>query len=420
LEELESKIAKLGYKIEKGYKSGGQANTMLLSKKGKAYLLKTPKNSNLSTERKFRLEREIKALELLGGKGVPHIFEYSTDCPVFIIMEFIKGKTLSEFTNGSPMGYQSARTIFLSLLDTIENAHSIGLYHRDLKPDNIVVRDADHVPVIIDFGICWMKPEEDSGYKTHTNIEMGNRFLRLPELSKGSNVTVSASDITFLVGIFYFLLVGKSPHTLLNEHGEPPHYREEAGILKELAQWRFLQYFFDKGFTYELSLRYQTVESLKKELHQMEEKKVEKSYQSKEALEETLNSPQLKRLDNAIEIIKEAQASFLRGFRHEILETLAYGGSGPNYEQREKRVRTSMYLVRRNTEDPKVPFFVIGDFDENFETVTSRWGTKTQEFKTEHTINEKNRLMDEFEGFGRECAQLAMGELDKVLQDSYK
>ncbi len=59
--------------------------------------------------------------------------------------------------------------------------------------------------------------------KLKKGVELGNRFLRLPELSKGTDVTVSSSDITFLVGILFYLVTNQHPHILLNEDGLQPH-----------------------------------------------------------------------------------------------------------------------------------------------------------------------------------------------------
>jgi serine/threonine protein kinase len=336
-------------------------------------------------------------------------------------MEFIKGKTLSEFCNGRPLEYKVAKCIFTKLLDIVGFAHSLGLYHRDLKPDNIIIREQDSLPIVIDSGICWFtNGEEKPDFQTKTKIELGNRFLRLPELSKGSNVTISTSDITFLIGVFYFLLTGKSPNILLNESGELPHYREDSNKLKELKEWKFLRYLFDKGFTYELSLRYQTANELRNALTEMEENSNNQPNTSKSALTETLKGQKIKKIDNAINIVKEAHKKFLDTYRGEILEELVYGGSGPNYSDKNRQVNTSMFLVRRGTSEPQVRFFLISEFDENFSIVNSQYGTVKHKFFKEHTINEKNRLMNDYANFGHQCAEMTMNELNEILIELYK
>lgn len=421
MEELKRRVSGLGYKFIQEFKQGGQAQTFLLSKDEKNFILKVPKDKNLSKERKFRLKREIEALRMLNGEGVPQIYESETDRLTFIIMEFIKGKTLSEFCNGKSLDYQVAKSIFIKLLDIVGYAHSLGLYHRDLKPDNIIIRESDNLPIVIDFGICWFTNEENkANFHTNTKVELGNRFLRLPELSKGSNVTISTSDITFLVGIFYFSLTGKSPNVLLNESGELPHYRIDSNKLKELDEWKFLKYLFDKGFTHELSLRYQTASELKNVLTEMEENSYNKSKSSKSALTETLKGQKIKRIDTTINLVKEAHKKFLDTYRKEILEELVYGGSGPNYSEKNRQVNTSMFLVRRGTSEPQVRFFLISEFDENFSIINSQYGTTKSKYFKEHTVNEKNRLLDDCANFGRQCADMTMSELNEILIELYK
>src|SRR5690554_7760693 len=81
------------YKLLKEYGQGGQSLTFLVQKEETKYIVKIPKTSTLSKERKFRLEREIKALELMNGFGVPKLHSYSNDKEVFIVMDFISGRS---------------------------------------------------------------------------------------------------------------------------------------------------------------------------------------------------------------------------------------------------------------------------------------------------------------------------------------
>jgi serine/threonine-protein kinase len=190
------------------------------------------------------------------------------------------------------------------LCNIIEKAHKIGLYHRDLKPDNIIISDLTKKPVIIDFGICWL--QEDESFKTKKGIELGNRFLRLPELSKGTDVTVSASDITFLVGLMFFLILRKQPHILLNENGEMPHQRDEFKSQNVLKNKKVKQ-IFDKGFTYEVALRYQTPDELKIDINEINTvmEKSNKKDIALEKLDEVFNNDFYKKKMSNIEIIKK-------------------------------------------------------------------------------------------------------------------
>lgn len=208
------------YTLLKEYAQGGQSQTILVQKEDKKYIVKIPKASSLSKERKFRLEREIKALELMNGFGVPKLYDYSIEDEVYIVMDFIPGLTLNEYIDKKSIYLESAVSLVILLCEIIEKAHNIGLFHRDLKPDNIIIEEQSDNPIIIDFGICWLN--DNLSFKTKKGIELGNRFLRLPELSKGTDITVSSSDITFLVGILFYILTKHQPYILLNEDGLQP------------------------------------------------------------------------------------------------------------------------------------------------------------------------------------------------------
>jgi serine/threonine protein kinase len=104
---------------------------------------------------KERFYREPAVLCKLDHKNICQIrtfFEYDGD--LVIAMQYVEGKTLAERMLGeNPLNLAQARQIFLQVLDGIDYAHAKGVYHHDLKPDNIMVDDQDQVK-IIDFGIA--------------------------------------------------------------------------------------------------------------------------------------------------------------------------------------------------------------------------------------------------------------------------
>ena len=397
------------YKLIKEYAQGGQSNTFLVEKNNIKYIVKVPKNPNLSTERKFRLEREVKALELMNGKGVPKLIDFSVSDDVYIIMEYIPGKTLSEF-NSSSVTLNQTINLMLGLCSIIEKAHMLGLYHRDLKPDNIIIKEGSFEPIVIDFGICWL--EEDKTYKTKKGIELGNRFLRLPELSKGTNVTVSTSDVTFLVGLLFFLTIKKHPNILLNENGEMPHQREDVkneGILdtKKIKQ------IFDKGFTYELALRYQTPSELISDISKIipSMKKTNKNNNAIDKFEEIVNDDFYKRKRQNIDTILEFHRGFLKKYKEKIHKSLVNGGHGPNYFDKSKSVDTKMFVLQRGTSDPQVRFYLISKFNENFDSLEVSYGTENFNGETKHTIKEITKMEETYLELGEVIAEHTMNEL---------
>ena len=110
-------------------------------------------------ECELRLEKEFKLLSALSHPGIVRCFEY-TDIPGLgpsIVMEEVEGVTLSEWLE-SPHTRRKRGQVASAILDAMAYAHSRGVMHLDLKPDNVMVRTAGDLrqsPVcILDFGLA--------------------------------------------------------------------------------------------------------------------------------------------------------------------------------------------------------------------------------------------------------------------------
>jgi serine/threonine-protein kinase len=153
------------------------------------------------------------------------------------------------------------------LLTTLEKSHKLPIFHRDLKPDNIILREHDPLhPVLVDFGIAWAKVgDEPRLFETNLGVEMGNRFLRLPEYAPGRVSRDARSDITLVAGLLLFMLSGFSPRVLRDEYGRLPHEagaNQIPGSVREDLRWARLRRVFQRAFQTELELRYQSISDL--------------------------------------------------------------------------------------------------------------------------------------------------------------
>lgn len=102
-----------------------------------------------------------------------------------MVTEFIPGDILSDFIRTEVMNIFSAVSLTIKLLDTLKYCHQIGIVHRDIKPDNIIIKNNDiSTPVLIDFGISFNKVDEYATDLTPTWQQLGNRFFQLPELGE--------------------------------------------------------------------------------------------------------------------------------------------------------------------------------------------------------------------------------------------
>jgi serine/threonine-protein kinase len=260
---------------------GGQGDAFraknLLS--GKIGFLKTIKSRN-DPERRARFFREASAYDSFGVTGIPRLIESNAhrhaDASIvpYIITEFVEGPTLRTWRDSqSAVSVETAVTITARLLDILHACHAEGCVHRDVKPDNIILEGGDSARVwLLDFGISYHHLA-DVDFRTEDWQEVGNRFLRLPELSAGSRLKQDPrSDICFAAGILFYLLTGDHPDVLEDSEGGLPHQRSAAlAKLQQVASTRLarLLALFDEAFATRLVNRFATVRAMEERIERM-------------------------------------------------------------------------------------------------------------------------------------------------------
>jgi serine/threonine protein kinase len=102
--------------------------------------------------------------------------------------------------------------IFEGIVNGVAAAHAEQVVHRDLKPANILFRDKSlKEPLISDFGICFLKSDEDR--VTSVNETVGARYFMAPEQERGGQVDVTpAADVYALGKMLCFMLTGRLAH----------------------------------------------------------------------------------------------------------------------------------------------------------------------------------------------------------------
>jgi serine/threonine protein kinase, bacterial len=165
-----------------------------------------------------RFEREAATLEYLGEHNIqiPKLYAYFLENGQFyLVQEWIQGQTLRDVVIAK--GYENetlVREIIISLLSVLDYIHSQGIIHRDIKPDNIILRSHDLKPVLIDFGAVKETIRSTVGVQSNPthSIVIGTPGYMPSEQAVGR--PVYATDIYSLGLTAIYLLTGKNPTEL--------------------------------------------------------------------------------------------------------------------------------------------------------------------------------------------------------------
>lgn len=264
---------------------GGQGTTIRArstTKENFSGVVKILKSQN-DDERRARMYREAATLETLSHPNLPLYLDSNAqhfrdkEYKLFIVTEFIPGPTLSEF-DFSTIQLEQKILVAKRILEVINYCHQRGIIHRDIKPDNIILKNGDLTfPVLIDFGLSFNNEDKDNDTLTSDGQHLGNRFLILPEQKVGeAGKRDFRSDITCAVGIFFFVLTGMMPTVPSDEYNQHPHQRKEAkDIIDRYPQHQkeIINYIFDVGFNTVIDRRWQSVQGLIEQLEYLEQSK---------------------------------------------------------------------------------------------------------------------------------------------------
>ena len=154
-----------------------------------------------------RLIREARAASSLNHPNIVTIHGVlQSETIVAIVMEFVDGHSLREIC-AEPLPYAEATPIVRQIALALAAAHEAGIIHRDVKPENVVVRSDGYIKVV-DFGLARNVTLADS--VTSKSITAGTLRYMSPEQLRGERLT-PASDMFSLGLILYEITSGKHP-----------------------------------------------------------------------------------------------------------------------------------------------------------------------------------------------------------------
>ncbi len=220
-----------------------------------------------------RFKREAYILQSLNDPHIVRIVDYGNDGNTyFIIMHHIDGQNLKYYiTNYGPIEPLRAINYVLQIADGLDAAYKIGVVHRDIKPQNILISNKGAVK-IVDFGLSRSK---ESPTITSSDKFMGTAFYTAPEQVMSSHSADIRSDLYSLGVVLFEALSGYPPYTastvvdiILKHQTEdvPSICRIHPGLPYELDA------FMQKAMAKQPDARYQTPREFIHALEQIQQR----------------------------------------------------------------------------------------------------------------------------------------------------
>ncbi len=166
-----------------------------------------------------RFQREAKAMSLLAHPNTVRVFDFgqTPDGLLYLAMELLEGETLGERFQREPrLPPEEAIEIARQILSSLHEAHSKGLVHRDMKPDNIFLAELEGheelVVKVLDFGIAkaWSGDVQLDQHETQAGTVFGTPRYMSPEQAQGHPLD-PRSDLYSVGILLYQMLTGTPP-----------------------------------------------------------------------------------------------------------------------------------------------------------------------------------------------------------------
>jgi serine/threonine-protein kinase len=195
-----------------------------------------------------RLRLEAKVAASVTHPAIVKVFDVGETARAdpFIVMELLNGTSLGAMLRAeSHLSAVRAVQILLPIAEALQLAHSRGLVHRDVKPDNIfIVHDEGSVqPKLVDFGIVKVQKADGHSHLTRAGDVLGSPDYLSPEQARGQDDVDHLSDVWAFSVVLFEAIAGRVPFDAPNYNAlvqqiiedEPPGLRELAAVDERLS-----------------------------------------------------------------------------------------------------------------------------------------------------------------------------------------
>jgi serine/threonine protein kinase len=205
------------YRVEKEIGRGGMGSVYraIQLSMNRPVAIKTLKpellDDDISVKRFFR---EARSASHLNHPNIVRVFDFGVDEELaipYLVMELLEGRTLTQMVEEKPLEERRAANLMAQVAKALTDAHSHGVVHRDLKPDNILVvqlPDGDEHIKVLDFGLAKVWDTDGSeSLVTQSGHISGTPAFMSPEQIVGEPVDYRA-DLYSLGCVLYYVMVG--------------------------------------------------------------------------------------------------------------------------------------------------------------------------------------------------------------------
>lgn len=195
--------------------------------------------NNLSIYRhmKSRFEDEAKILIFLNHRAIVNVKKlFYQNNTIYYVMEYLSGETFKDYVKKKEvLGKKEVLKWLFPIFEAIKEMHNLGLYHRDIKPDNMMI--CNDRAVLIDFGAVKVRDEGDFGIVNRDTSQFVaiTRAFAAPEQVEELKMEVDQrTDIYALGATLFYVLTGKYLYNNIQER-VLQHYKVGRGYIRNLV-----------------------------------------------------------------------------------------------------------------------------------------------------------------------------------------
>ena len=204
------------YRVVSHLGEGGMGAVYLAddTRLGRRVALKVlPANVAADPDRMHRFVQEAKLASALTHPNVAYIYEIGEDAGLrFLAMEYVEGEALSSRLARGPLALSELLSVAIQVADALDDAHSKGIVHRDVKPSNLMLTPRGYVKVL-DFGLAKLQKvqnRDETQVMTSAGVVMGTVAYMSPEQALGRDMD-HRTDVFSLGVVVYEMATARLP-----------------------------------------------------------------------------------------------------------------------------------------------------------------------------------------------------------------